>query len=300
MFEKFVENLIKDIKPGEKIKEIDLVLGGGALNGLYMIGILTYIKELERKDILKVNKISGSSIGSLCGLLYFYDMLDYGTVMGDEVYKFYKLDHDLRCWNKLCDNLFDLLKKKHYIDLSNKLYINYTDLLEGKEIVKHQYNNLDDVKESIYRSSYIPIMIDGNVLYKDRYIDGIFPFIFKDYCNAYHISLSSDISIIPNMFSIKDETTCATRVFKGIIDAHGYFNDNTYSNLIYKLSDWKIYDFIIYRVTKIIITILIYIPIMLYKFYNILPDNIKNSLPVNVIINNSIDIKNDFIKLFCT
>ena len=49
-----INTLIENI-PQENIpKEIDLVLDGGAFNGLYMLGGLFYIKEMEKRN--KINQ----------------------------------------------------------------------------------------------------------------------------------------------------------------------------------------------------------------------------------------------------
>jgi len=61
MFETFIKNLIdKNIVNinnneynGKEPVKINIMLEGGAFNGSYMLGALTYIKELERRGIVK-------------------------------------------------------------------------------------------------------------------------------------------------------------------------------------------------------------------------------------------------------
>ena len=44
----FIKSLIENIPNNHIPKNIDLVLDGGAFNGIYMLGGLFYIKELEQ------------------------------------------------------------------------------------------------------------------------------------------------------------------------------------------------------------------------------------------------------------
>ena len=71
-----MEELVKNYPKGEKIREIDLVIDGGSFNGAYTLGGLMLIKRLEEMEYLKIHRISGSSVGSLLGFMYFNNTLD--------------------------------------------------------------------------------------------------------------------------------------------------------------------------------------------------------------------------------
>ena len=71
-----IKNLAENYPESNKMQHLDLVLESGAANGSYHIGCLLYIKELERKNKLKIDRISGSSIGAIAGLYYLTDTLD--------------------------------------------------------------------------------------------------------------------------------------------------------------------------------------------------------------------------------
>ena len=60
IYTNLIEQLIPNLPEhtGEPI-EFDLVLDNGAFNGLYLLGILLYLKVLESKDRIKVTRISG-------------------------------------------------------------------------------------------------------------------------------------------------------------------------------------------------------------------------------------------------
>ena len=61
----YIENLASNYTIRDNPIAIDLVLDGGAFNGFYQLGSLKLIKQLEKKGYLKVNKISGVSVGSI-------------------------------------------------------------------------------------------------------------------------------------------------------------------------------------------------------------------------------------------
>ena len=73
---KLIENLPDEIKNRKEPETIDLVLDGGVFNGSYHIGALYFLKEMERRKYIKINRISGCSVGSIVAFLYFIDGLD--------------------------------------------------------------------------------------------------------------------------------------------------------------------------------------------------------------------------------
>ncbi len=58
----FINTLIENIPDKHLPEELDLVLDGGAFNGIYMLGGLLYIKELEQREKIKIKRVSGCSI----------------------------------------------------------------------------------------------------------------------------------------------------------------------------------------------------------------------------------------------
>ena len=55
----FINSLIENIPEKNLPEELDLVLDGGAFNGMYMLGGLFYIKELEQREKIKVKRQEG-------------------------------------------------------------------------------------------------------------------------------------------------------------------------------------------------------------------------------------------------
>ena len=53
---KFIENLPDPIKNVQVPQRMDLVLDGGAFNGSYLIGALYFLKEMEKRNYIKICK----------------------------------------------------------------------------------------------------------------------------------------------------------------------------------------------------------------------------------------------------
>ena len=72
----FIKTLIENIPEKHIQLELDLVLDGGAFNGVYMLGGLFYIKELETREKIKIKRVSGCSIGAILGILFLINKMD--------------------------------------------------------------------------------------------------------------------------------------------------------------------------------------------------------------------------------
>ena len=92
---KLIENLPDDLKNSKTPLRIDLVLDGGIFNGSYLVGALYFLKEMEKRKYIIIERISGSSIGSLVGFLYFIDALDTMPNLYDITKKEFKENYKL-------------------------------------------------------------------------------------------------------------------------------------------------------------------------------------------------------------
>ena len=134
--EKLADNFIIPDKP----INIDIVIEGGCFNGLYSLGALLLVKELEKRKYFKVHNISGASIGTIMGFCYLSDnLLDVPTY-------FKKIRHCFK--KKLNLSVIKKIMKKHVMKLSNKqfnniknnrFYISYTK--NGKQKYRDKYKN---------------------------------------------------------------------------------------------------------------------------------------------------------------
>jgi predicted acylesterase/phospholipase RssA len=74
--------------------EIDLILDGGLFNGSYLVGALYFLKEMEKRNYIKINRVSSCSIGSIIGFLYFIDDLDIIQIFYNIILNHLKKNHN--------------------------------------------------------------------------------------------------------------------------------------------------------------------------------------------------------------
>ena len=107
---------------------VDVILDGGAFNGSYLLGALYFLKELEKRGHIKVDRISGCSIGSLVGFLYVIDSLDTMTELYTTIYHEIRRTHNFTVLNQLKSLLGDKIPTDVCAKLNNMLYITYNNI----------------------------------------------------------------------------------------------------------------------------------------------------------------------------
>ena len=232
----YINKLIDNLQLKTKKIEIDLILDGGAFSGSYLIGNLLYFKELERRNIVKIKRFSGCSIGSLLSLIYKLDILEIHS----KVYKIIKFNlknGNMKSYYKILKILQKHMPEDFYKSCNNNLFITYFNVNNPEQIVKSTYKSNNDLIQTIKKSSHIPYAISGKCLYKKRYFDGIYPFIFENDQdrNVLFLNLCGNEYIL-KMLYIKSETNNTERIMEGILKCHTYFfyEKNThYINNIY-------------------------------------------------------------------
>ena len=92
---KLIENLPDDLKNAKNPLRLDLVLDGGIFNGSYLVGAMYFLKEMENRNYIRIERISGCSVGSIAAFLYYIDSFDLMTklysVFTDDFKKNYRL-----------------------------------------------------------------------------------------------------------------------------------------------------------------------------------------------------------------
>lgn len=255
---KLIENLPEDIKNTNKPIVIDLVLDGGVFNGSYLIGALYFLKEMEKRNYIKVDRISGCSIGSVVAFLYFIDGLDFMTKLYTVVQDDFKKCYNLKIMKTLKDMLKDSVPEDICKKVNNKLFICYNNIVKGKKIVKSRYKNQDEIFNSIIKSCFIPYLFDGNYLYENKYIDGINPYIFNKEPNKKILYLDLfGYDKIGNLINIKNEKSNFHRVLSGLLDIHSFFIKKTSTQMCSYVNDWNYlnigFNFIKFFIEKICI-----------------------------------------------
>ena len=274
MFTEQIKNLIKNNKD-EHIIELDIICEGGAINGYNQLGAMLYIKQMENMGRIKINRISGCSVGSLVGASFLLNKLDsmidiYSilletmkknltfSLLKEEVKKIvYSIDED---------ELFD--------KLNNRLFVNYFDVEKRENVTKSTYKNKQEIFHILWSSSYIPYLSGDTFCHslekKDeqedlsrndfKRIDGGTPFIFHDRekhinYNILYINISN-YEILGKLLSLKNQKTCDARILKGILEAHSFFCDKENTKMLSYMHTWNKFDYIVLRIKEIIVYLL--------------------------------------------
>ena len=280
-----VDNLIKYNKQHFKkyVKQplhTNIIFEAGMFNGSHQLGFLCYLKRMEEKGYVKVHRLSGCSVGSIIAMCYYLDnefdvhMQNLSNILYSHVKKTYNID----IFRHFLDYFKEHMHPNIFEKINGNLYISYHDVKKGKQIVKNNYKNLEDVFETIRRSCSIPFVIDENILYKDRYMDGFYPYMFKPKEGRRVINLNIiNTEHITQMITIKNEKTNTKRIIEGILDTHKFFTSHLTCAMCSYVDQWSLLDNIKYFFLIKIMTI---IPYIIHGIYNV-NELLKNSTNVS-------------------
>jgi hypothetical protein len=259
---KFIENLPDEVKQNAKNKtpmKIDLVLDGGLFNGSYLVGALYFIKEMESRKYIKIERISGCSIGSLVGLLYFIDALDEFPCLYEELLFHFKREQNFNFIKSLKQKLIQYIPNDICETLFKKLYITFNNIKTGRKIVKNTYKNVAELFESINKSCYVPFIIDGNIVCQNKYIDGMNPYIFKLKANRKVLFMNLlTLDKIGDTLNIKNEKTNFHRILSGMLDIHNFFIKGSQTQMCSFVNNWSWYNYFLMSIRYLIEKIIIY------------------------------------------
>jgi hypothetical protein len=296
---KLIENLPDEFTKKKEPLILDLVLDGGVFNGNYLVGALYFLKEMEKKGYIKVDRISGSSVGSFVGLLYFLDELDCMSEINSLILHDFKTNFLFNKINYVLEYIKKKLPKDICIKLNNRLFISYNNIT-SKKIVKYKYKNTDDLIQSILKSGFIPFCINGNMTYKNKYIDGFTPYIFKP--DKHKKILYLDLygyDKICNMINIKNEKNIFNRLLYGLLDIHNFFIKQTKTNMCSYVDSWNILDKCKNNIKLLAEKFIIYILkiiIFLKKAFNI---DAENSLVCKILSRFVFDVYSILLEYYC-
>ena len=271
---KLIENIQKPTQP----LHIKIVCDSGAFNGLYMYGTMIYLKKLEELNYIKVNKLSGSSIGSFLAFCYLTDNLTALLKLYPKLRKKYRLNHNLSYWKKTIKKFFKSLPDNIHEVVNDKLYINYYNLETHSEQIKHNFNSKEELKNTILYSSFVPYFMNGKMSYKGN-IDGFNPYIFKnrtiDDGKILFIHLNH-LNKLKKSFHVKGEVNPDNRILEGILETHKLFT-NTTSNLCSWINNWGVKEYFFLRIRQIIWLLIVYILYFIQKYQYLIPDSIYSN-----------------------
>jgi hypothetical protein len=279
MIKKYVEKLIKNLpKESRKMQALDIVFDGGAFNGSYLIGAAYFLKSMEEKLYVKIDRVSSCSIGSFVSLLYVANRLDVFPKLYQMLSGNFKNNHQLNNYHSICKKLEPVLPKNICQLMTNKVYITFHDLKKNKKVVKSKYKSLADIFEIIYRSCFVPLIMDGNLLYKNRYMDGLNSFIFTREPNKKILFLNLlSYDKLGSLFNIKNEKTNYHRILSGMLDIHNFYIKDSPTQMCSYVNKWGLLDNAQILIKRTIEYLVVYfIRLYLYLKKNISPELYNN------------------------
>ena len=301
MIEGYVNKLIENLPSEARVfKKIDLVLDGGVFNGSYLVGAIYFLKEMERRNYIKIDRISGCSIGSIVGFLYYTDSLDLMPKLYEIANDELKNNFTLNIIKNLKHHLKDRISNDIIERVNGKLFICYNDIKHGKKKVKSSYKNVDEIFDTIVKSSFVPFLIDNNMAYKNKYIDGINAYIFKKDNNKkiLHMELLSFDKLALSI-NIKNEKTSFHRIMCGLLDIHSFFIKNSSTNMCSYVEDWHIINNFNYCIKILIEKITIYVLYLIIYLKKYFPKDIKDNIFVKIISKIMFDIFTTILENYC-
>ena len=297
---KFVENLPDEIKNAKKPLKLDLILEGGVFNGSYLVGALHFLKEMEKKNYIKIERISGSSIGSIVGFFYYIDSLESIPEFYDMVIKNFKETYKLNYIKELKQYVSKKIPDDICEKVNNKFFITYNDIKNGVKIVKSYYKNSDEIIDTIIKSSYIPFFIDGNFFYKENFIDGINPYIFETEPDKKILYLELfGYGKLSTLLNIKNEKTNFHRILTGLLDIHNFFIKQSNTPICSYVNDWSLMDTALNYLKILLEKIFIYIIYFIIFIKDNLTINIENTSYYNFFFKVMTELSIIMIKNYC-
>jgi hypothetical protein len=282
---KFINNLPEHLLNIKSPMKLDIVLEGGLFNGSFHAGALFFLKEMENRNIVKVERISGASIGSLMAFLYFSNNLSIISELYQLIYDTFKKTRNLKIIKQLNKILHGKLSENICEQVNKRLYISYYNVTTGKKHIKKTYKTVDVLINTIVKSCFIPYLIDGNMLYEHKYVDGITPHIFKNekYKKILYVDLFGYDKAF-HFFNIKNEKSNEHRMLAGLLDIHNFFVKQHSTSMCSYVDNWNITHHFYYYIKILIEKLCIYFIITVAHIKQMIPFNVKASIVYKIVL----------------
>ncbi len=239
----YVNTLVKNVDTEKIPKEMDLIFDGGVFNGFIGYGFSMYLNELEKQKKTKIVRVSGCSIGSLLALLYIVNSnknidIDVNKIFKNITNEFKKNFNFSENEKQIKNIVYSIFEDDDLSILKDRLYICYYDMENVEKKVIHNYKNRDHLIECIMKSSHIPFISSKDFKYKNKYIDGMTPFIFRDNERpSLHVMLIT-LKNISRIFFNSNEVNANSRIISGVADADEFFTCGK-SNMCSYVKKWN-------------------------------------------------------------
>ena len=300
IIEKLIDELPNEMKDEKKILNVDLVLDGGVFNGSYLIGALYFLKEMEKRKYIKIKRISGCSIGSLVGFLYFIDRLDLVFDLYDNIVCHFKEKYNFEIYKELKNMLDCKIPDDICSIVNNKLFIKYNNIQNGVQKVKCLYKNEDDLINTIIRSSFFPYLIDGNIAHQDKYLDGFNAYFFKPRSDRKILFLDlCGLDKFTYILNVKNEKTNLYRILSGILDIHIFFTKQSETFMCSYVDEWNYLNKTRHYIRLILEKIICYISYFIVLVKKYIDSHFINTISYKILTNLAYDILVILIKKYC-
>jgi hypothetical protein len=223
LLRQYINALSVNIKVEPEPKQLNLIFDSGAVNGLMGIGAALYLKHLEKINYIKINKISGCSIGSLIAVWYICGCPDTMYEDIDTLFKHYKSNKNFFIFEQVVKKTIRQLftTDEDIRKLNDVLHINYYDTQDARQCVVSKFKDSTHLLTCILRSSHIPFLTNNCHKYEGRYVDGIAPYLFEEGNNLF-IQLIKFTSPLKSL-NIKKEKNIYSRLIRGVVDTNEFF-----------------------------------------------------------------------------
>jgi hypothetical protein len=262
----YINHLIDEL-PFDKPSVLDLVFEGGLFNGSYLIGALYYLRELERRRHISIDRISGCSVGSLTALIYFSNTYHLLEPIYKLTYRHFKKTNNVNIFKHIFDQLRPHLTPAVMSALNGRLFITYYNIKRNEQIVRHKYRSVDDLLDVVRKSCFCPYVVDHAFLYKKKYVDGFHPYIFQRTANKQimHLNIHRFDKLFQGI-SIKNEKTNYGRIITGVVEAHTFFAYGNSTSICSYIGNWNVVDYIEHYAYLGVLKLIVY---LLHKMYNL-------------------------------
>ena len=89
-------------------------------------------------------------------------MLDITDKFFSEIRKYWKDNCNLSNWK---EHIHNVCKNVNLKKINNKVFINYFDTSSCKEHILSTFKNVDELTETISKSCFVPLLINGELTY---------------------------------------------------------------------------------------------------------------------------------------
>jgi hypothetical protein len=255
---------------------------------------------MEKRKYIKIDRISGCSVGSIVGFLYYIDGLDLMSKLYEIVHRDFRKTYKLNLVKELKKHLHHHIPCDICEKINNKFFICYTNIKKGTKSVKSVYTDVDDIINTIIKSCFIPYLIDGNMLYENKYIDGINPFIFNKEPNKKILYLDLfGYDKIGNLLNVKNEKNNFHRILSGLLDVHCFFIKETNTQMCSYVNDWNFSNISFNYLKSIVERIFIYFTYILIFVNNNVSDEFKETIIFKILTKVSYDIFIILLEDYC-